>query len=493
MTLGARIGIRPALCVLAVLLLPYAHAADVSGVEMVRGSQLLAEPDLEFGGSTWLLSFQGRGELAVQGTFGSFEGVHYVRESYGAGQFRPVPESPTDCDPERFAQSLLSEDGYVCAQRTLIRGDAGPLTAFFEPTNEDPSFTVRALHAEGPFETSSLIGGFVAQAADQIRVPGGDNPSRMAASSVPFPEGSQEDAPFFTTTGVQTPSVFVQSDARTNEVHLRGDVTLEFSGPDVALGRDVYATGVRLGGDLPDPDRTLFLRVTLLDADLTFETLEAATVDAALERIEIQSGRTPMFVDVEGEPGWLPADGLLPAPFQLALAPSDDSMAGELDTSMRAAPVQETWLAEKGPDLIWIATGILFILAVAAVAIRQSSVPPLPRIEAALEDGAYRKAVRMSSRVIRRDPGHESAQLARAIAWSQMGAHDRIIRNLAPFLRKHEPSDGTLHYVYGLALHESGEDDAARDAMRAAVKRTPSLLPEVDAHLRPDAQTEGYS
>ncbi|HET6398102.1 MAG TPA: hypothetical protein VFH47_00935, partial [Candidatus Thermoplasmatota archaeon] len=52
-----------------------------------------------------------------------------------------------------------------------------------------------------------------------------------------------------------------------------------------------------------------------------------------------------------------------------------------------------------------------------------------------------------------------------------------------PLPAQRDPSDGSLHYVLGLALLDLGKDEEARQALSEAARRTPALAAEVHARL----------
>ena len=163
----------------------------------------------------------------------------------------------------------------------------------------------------------------------------------------------------------------------------------------------------------------------------------------------------------------------------MALAPADERI--EL-TGFTTAPSATVTPHDPLPWL-WGAIGLVAAGIVAWLATRGR--PDLRSIEVALESGHYGKAARLSTRVLRKDPLQESAHLSRAIAWSRAGHPGRVLRAVGRFLERHDPTDGTLHYVLGLAHKDLGDDEAARQAIAEAVDRTPSLLMEVEPILRP--------
>ncbi|MEK6985151.1 MAG: tetratricopeptide repeat protein [Candidatus Thermoplasmatota archaeon] len=127
----------------------------------------------------------------------------------------------------------------------------------------------------------------------------------------------------------------------------------------------------------------------------------------------------------------------------------------------------------------FVLLAIAFLLVgLLALRLRPAS---LGAMEQAITQGRHRRAARLAARLLRRDPTQEDARLGRAIALTRSGRAARAIREVAAHLKRAEPSDGSLHYVLGLALLEKRRSSEARAALREAVRRTPELEADVRA------------
>ncbi|MCA1819623.1 MAG: tetratricopeptide repeat protein [Thermoplasmatota archaeon] len=109
--------------------------------------------------------------------------------------------------------------------------------------------------------------------------------------------------------------------------------------------------------------------------------------------------------------------------------------------------------------------------------------PAMADVEASLEAGRFRRAARDAGRILHRQPGKETALISRAIALSKAGRNRRVVREVEGHLESRQPSDGVLHYVLGIAYVDLGRPKEAEVAFQEALRRTPDLLPEVQARL----------
>lgn len=497
---------RPALFVLAVLCLaPVASGADVyafGAEELVGAAPHFAPLDIQVTGPASLSSFIGTSAMSLQGTFEAARGAHFVREDYAPGLL-PYEGNPAHCSNQQaLVDSLELESSYYCAEKTDFEVAApGQLAVSFQPDEQhgNEEYGVRGYSLGDAHSVLGLIGELKMANVAQAYFQGGSTIQPIEYGDGADAPRDRENVPFFASHAANGPVVLLDTKASAT-FHVRGDLVLELMGPTVSIGGADYPTGPRSEGtgatSISEPDTLGFVRLILEGADLELRSTGVVHHQVAMVQANVATQHSSLAlggirfmddrIDVEGD--------TLPAPVAATMYPTTGSaMDGTVDTSANvgeaAAPFYNSDAAQT---LFWIVGGILFMMAIVAVVFRQTSSPPLPRIEAALESGEYRKAARLSGRVLRRNPVQESAQLARAIAWSRMGAHDRIVRHLEPFLRRHDPSDGTLHYVYGLALHDAGDVASARAAMAEAVRRTPSLLPDVANELRPETSAEGY-
>ena len=133
-----------------------------------------------------------------------------------------------------------------------------------------------------------------------------------------------------------------------------------------------------------------------------------------------------------------------------------------------------------------IGTGAVLALAIAVgigVLRRVLRLPALADVETAIEEGEYGKAARMAARILSRLPGSEEALLGRAIALSKVGRHHDVVAEVTRHLALRPASDGTLHYVLGLAQLDSGKTAEGQASLREAVRLTPALQAEVAPRL----------
>lgn len=289
------------------------------------------------------------------------------------------------------------------------------------------------------------------------------------------------------------------------DLTLRGDFVLEIFGVTldarhgddlVTLASGTFETPVAPGAPLSRQATTL-VRLFVEDGTLRFATHGGLPIVAWGGPVisASQDGPTTLqgargdlerggdLVRLEGESYLLPAGNLL------RLSPSADRLGLAVQS---AAPPTPTGL---GPLRAALSDTALAILAVASMAValalgawRRWSIPPsLPRIERALSDGAYLRAARLARRLLRAEPGQEDARLARAIALTRAGRPERVIRELTQHLATQDPTDGSLHYVLGLAQLDAEQTEAGERTLAEAVRRTPALARDVKARLDPAA------
>lgn len=278
-----------------------------------------------------------------------------------------------------------------------------------------------------------------------------------------------------------------------SDLHVQGDFLLEFIGLRVSLEAEGleethYETGQSetVGDDLAGVSDQKLLRLLVRGGDLYL-------------RQENSPGRLTQLAavsaDVQGDDGRLslhrfqdvldigtPTDRSVRflRGYEGSLAPRDERVVLTLAGSDRegVAPAS-AWLSPAGFNPLPIVAGLVTV-ALIAVALRTGrGTPQLAHMEDALEAGCFGRAARLAGRILRTDPARESAHLGRAIALSRTGRPERVVRDLKRFLRDHEPSDGTLHYVLGLAYRDLGREAAAEEALSEAVQRTPALAQQV--------------
>ena len=322
----------------------------------------------------------------------------------------------------------------------------------------------------------------------------------QAGSSVGDRDPRAADQTTFTPRTINHDLIIARSDRQVpHSVEISGNFVVEIMGLHVALDADDYSAEFRTGEEtettaagLVTQGQTRLLRLFVEDGvlDLDLKNSDANVAYALTGGVARSETGTATFRDITTATGFQ-TTSVLRGPFVIEERPGSGGLAVMTQSSSapgaEASPMASLAAA---PATGWILGGAM-VLAVIAIVVREFRAPNIRSIEYALEAGHYRKAARLSTRVLRHDPLDESAQLSRAIAWSRAGRQGRVVRVLEPFLDRHEPSDGTIHYVLGLARHDLGQVDEARDAMAEAVRRTPSLLGEVIGELRPGSPVHG--
>lgn len=292
------------------------------------------------------------------------------------------------------------------------------------------------------------------------------------------------------------------------ELTLRGDFILEFWGlsgtvtadgtdHDVQSGtsRDPIAPGAPSG--MAYQEQRSFVRMLVHQGSATF-TFDAGMqvqwagpatelsltapvlLDGALGHITTQEGEAIAVRDAEYTLAGRNLVLLEPRPTGLHLAVTGLDEEGQ--------PLRVAAPSERLPqDLVASSTWLLVALAIIAtglVAWRRLRRPiGMPDIEGALAAGAYRRAARLSSRLLRRSPGLETAVISRAIALSKGGKSGQAAREVEAHLRHRPATDGVLHYVLGVAYGDLGRADDADRAFQEALRLTPSLFADVQSRL----------
>jgi hypothetical protein len=285
--------------------------------------------------------------------------------------------------------------------------------------------------------------------------------------------------------------------------HLRltatGDMVVEVTGIHVraqGTGTDaIIETGVWREPIEPLPagseaavfeQRHVFLRMVLRGA-----TLELGNDGGAPHVTWASREMTSAFTGPVTLEGGLAAAGqqaertVLDAGSRLRFLPQGDQLA--IETAPADLGTRGTLASVPAPaSAALIGAGAILALGAAigvGVLRRVLRLPALADVETALEEGEYRKAARMAGRILARLPGSEEALLGRAIALSKGGQPQAVVAELTSHLASRPASDGTLHYVLGLAQLETGRDAEGQASLREAVRLTPSLLAEVAPRL----------
>lgn len=316
----------------------------------------------------------------------------------------------------------------------------------------------------------------------------------------------------FTKTCVAGPHSVTTADDDGFAVHLRGDFVLEIYGAELLLQDESgYETDLRSGhytqpaspgtGAIQDQahayeDRFLrihiesgHLRLGRADAgDLLSQWATGASVITSQEDVVLEGATGSLWFkgkERSADDGRLS----LPGPVRLDLAPQPGALEVRVADDSRPAGASGGDLADAGG--FWAGIGLTAVAVAGGgtgLALRRT--PSMARIENALEAGRYTKAARLSGRILARQPGRDEAALSRAVALSKSGRSKQVIQEVTDRLARHEPEDGTMHYVLGLAYLDVGDSRHAEQALKEAAQRTPALTGEVSAHLdRP--QTPG--
>lgn len=321
--------------------------------------------------------------------------------------------------------------------------------------------------------------------------------------------GDRSDSRRWTHATVGSPQALFEGDASSATATASGDFIVELSGPqltitDAAGKATAVATGTTESSAAPLPTgdgvytlHTSFARLTVTGGNLVATMASPAgavlwSADEATARVD-GAQLTDVSGQTQGAAGTTPVDAAaytLDGPQAFAVKPAAD---GSLDLALggampgpaqpaltTAARLPTEWALALGGLLVLAAIGALGVPALVA---RSRPQPSQMDIEAALGRGDFQHAARLGRRVLARSPGQEDAVIARAIALAKGGQPARVVAELTRHLRKREPSDGVTHYVLGLAYLDLGFKDKAAEALREAVRRTPSLAGEVESRM----------
>ena len=280
------------------------------------------------------------------------------------------------------------------------------------------------------------------------------------------------------------PLVVNTDEGADQDLTFTGDLVLELLGATLeATGRDGSATiesGEWMEEAAPGVQemRRAFTRIYLTDATVRL-IVQGGSPDlyfAAPDVVSEQAGESILL----GFTGRLLRDG------------QDEQLSGDrvLLGAGHTLSLHAAGDVAAGPDggRAWVAVTAILALAVAVgigLARRLSGPADLRSIEAAIEAQRYDRAARIAKRVLRISPGLEDAVLGRAIALSKAGRAGAAISELHAHLARRPASDGSLHYVLGLAYLDVGRFDDARAALGEAVRLTPALAGDAAARLSP--------
>jgi hypothetical protein len=408
-------------------------------------------------------------------------------------------------------------------ERTEAEVPAGPLPLEFSgpgDQKETPSSYTAATAHMTEFQPGFQVHVYTLQGtiAYSAEATGGNLRPDDAAIMGPghYGEGSQgsppsETTPPITFARVERPGPWVLHAATAPKfsIALQGDFVVEMAGLTLAVEGDGGQGQLRSGTweEPLDPNAPpqgseaahkvtqRFVRIQLTDAVLEFAT-EAGSPDIAWAASDVVSDFTSeaTLLDANGKLDTAAgsvdlrhARQVLPGGSRLQLAPQGDRqlLVGVSPTPL--SPHGGTIANVPAPaSAALIGTGAILALAIAigiGVLRRVLRLPALADVETALEEGEFRKAARLAGRILSRLPGSEEALLGRAIALSKVGRHQDVITELTRHLALRPATDGTLHYVLGLAQLDSGKAAEGQASLREAVRLTPALQEEVAPRL----------
>lgn len=311
-------------------------------------------------------------------------------------------------------------------------------------------------------------------------------------------ESTGLDSDSFATVTRNGPLVFHAGDATHSGFKLVGDFILEIHGLTLEVsaeeGGHVLASGETnqpLAEAAPNAYqvRDVFIRLFLEGASLEIAVDGGAPrVEYATTSVALQPADAVALYNTYGVLDGVELQGgrhVLPAGNLLAVVPDREGLAvevSEADFGTRGTIADVPAPASAA----LVGTGAVLALAVAVgigLLRRILRLPQLAEVERAIEEGEYGRAARMAARIIARRPSDESAILARAIALSKAGQQRLTVAELSAHLARASASDGSLHYVLGLAQLDLGQKDAGRTSLREAVRLTPALSAEVGSRL----------
>lgn len=405
--------------------------------------------------------------------------------------------------------------------------------ATIEIITNDPSFRMHILAPEdGPTFGVSSVGKFVEyKSVDRLRMDldglqQAAKPDRLGASAALYTANGHlrnVTEPIYgpwnkswTTQTYDDPWIIATAAGGDNILGLAGNFIIEMTGVTVRVENAETAMEIKSGltaGPLRedlDPyigaaaryQNSTFLRLYVKQAEGQLQVINPEgmtqyalkSADAATQGRVVMEEATGSFQHGgETTDIMTPRTYMIAGRYSLTAAATAENM--RLDLVRRDAPgplasllpaeatvnVQQAQQVPMAPLLI--VAGAVFVLAVAAVgrfwALRRCDQEDL---EAALEAQAYGRAARIGQQLLKRNYEDEEAAIGRAIALTKGGAPSQAVVELHERFREGEPSDGVLHYVLGLAHVALQQREQARSAFTEAVRRTPALLPELQAN-----------
>jgi len=481
-----------ALAMSAVALLPPASAEGIISGDVLAQS-LNVEGAATQGGRLGFLHV-GQPEkgplLSLQASGALIEGRQYTEQGYEAvANGRSVSDLrllssvvPNDGAPFSVGHATLSLAGHTEFVLNVFTDDAADLHAEWPAGNETllPHPQLGPSGITEPGQSPVPVG----TPLDASASGGGGNYWSIRTS---------EDAQVLTATSGET------------AIRLTGSFTLEVIGIDFQLqaaGVDQTlhsgTTRTPLQPGAPDTVHAIredFLRISIRDGDLRMVVGGAPLLQWSSPAVETRAsaltleGATGSLVMPNGDREHLNGatyhlDG---HPYDLTTDPSQQGLQlGITGLDSHGDPIPPpTTVHSEAPVALWVAALAALALAgaVALAVLLRRRQPTMADLESHLETGQFRRAARDAARILARRPGFEDALISRAIALSKLGQDRRVVREVEAHMAQHDPSDGVLHYVLGLSLKGLGRTERAEAALREAVRRTPSLEPQVRPHL----------
>lgn len=429
----------------------------------------------------------------------------------GAPQARPSTPY-IDLQAERMEAVLIEQRTYVGPQQ--VGPNTIPTVPVQDPTALEPDvtqLTLAQVHAtltthQAGFQVHVLAldgARFTAQTEagaydpfDAVYI--GDSDFKQRPDELDA-VGQDPESPNFWGVSFDAPHVAHREDSGRFGVTIVGDLVLEMTGITLhaagADGEADLASGSwreSVAGSPVDAKRDVLARLFLQGATLRISTVggEPLAQWASRGLDAVVDGEATL----EGATGTLASDGevlelrdqtyVVAAGNALRLDPGEGTLAMSVapaPNAQAATPVRDG----EAPALLVAIGAVLALLAAMALGLlrRATTAPDLRSVEAAIEAGRYARAARMAGRILRARPGLEDAVLGRAIALSRAGRSARAVAVVQEQLATRGASDGSLHYVLGLALLDLGRKDEARAALAEAVRRTPALEADVAARL----------
>lgn len=491
-------------------------AAILLLVAAVLGSPLAAAQD---GATASGVSYHGGAKQAGEAF------AYYLADEVTEGEALPNPLDPAAPPGTSSVIGLEIKAGHVDAlmveQRIiLLAGDQGEVV---DPREAEPAPKRTVLdHAKGhlvaqqaqyqlhllpaaPDGTISFVGRSDAgryEALDSLAI----GPGRFGEAQAVDPSEPRDPAdPEFWRLVRDSPVLVNTDESGQQDLTFTGDLVLEAVGLTIEASDDDESASLESGmwttdtvpGAVQEQRRAL-LRMYLTDATVRISVQGGAPglQFAGPVVVSEQEGESTLLgvtgtLMRDGEPSTFSDDRvLLPAGNTLALAdaaPGGRFTLGITPTATAPATVAGGALAESVRSA-WIALVAVLALAVAVGLglLRHATQPvDLAAVEAAIEAQRYGRAARLAKRILRARPGLEDAVLGRAIALSKAGRAGAAISELHDHLRTRGATDGSLHYVLGLAFLDVGRMEDGRAALQQAVRLTPALASDVAARLGP--------